>query len=33
MREIMSKEHILIVDDEEDILELVSFNLSKEGIR
>lgn len=31
MREIMSKEHILIVDDEEDILELVRFNLSKEG--
>ncbi len=27
----MSKEHILIVDDEEDILELVRFNLSKEG--
>jgi len=27
----MSKEHILVVDDEEDILELVEYNLSKEG--
>ena len=27
----MSKERILIVDDEEDILELVSYNLAKEG--
>lgn len=27
----MAKEHILIVDDEEDVLELVRFNLSKEG--
>ncbi|MBW2209149.1 MAG: response regulator [Deltaproteobacteria bacterium] len=27
----MSKEQILVVDDEEDILELVRFNLSKEG--
>ncbi|SLM30759.1 Alkaline phosphatase synthesis transcriptional regulatory protein phoP [Desulfamplus magnetovallimortis] len=27
----MSKEHILIVDDEEDILELIKFNLHKEG--
>jgi len=29
----MSKEKILIVDDEEDILELVRFNLEKEGYR
>jgi len=27
----MSKERILVVDDEEDILELVRFNLSREG--
>ena len=27
----MPKEHILVVDDEEDILELVSYNLKKEG--
>ena len=27
----MSKEHILVVDDEEDILELVRYNLAKEG--
>ena len=27
----MAKEHILIVDDEEDVLELVRFNISKEG--
>lgn len=27
----MSKEKILVVDDEEDILELVRYNLSKEG--
>ncbi len=27
----MAKERILIVEDEEDILELVTFNLSKEG--
>ena len=27
----MAKEQILVVDDEEDILELVKFNLSKEG--
>lgn len=27
----MAKENILIVDDEEDILELVRYNLSKEG--
>lgn len=27
----MSKEHILAVDDEEDILELVRFNLEREG--
>lgn len=29
----MAKEHILVVDDEEDILELVRYNLSKEGFR
>ncbi len=29
----MSKEKILIVDDEEDILELVKFNLAREGYR
>ncbi len=29
----MPKEQILVVDDEEDILELVRFNLSKEGYR
>ena len=29
----MAKEHILVVDDEEDILELVDYNLSKEGYR
>jgi len=29
----MPKEHILVVDDEEDILELVRYNLSKEGYR
>jgi two-component system phosphate regulon response regulator PhoB len=27
----MAKEHVLVVDDEEDILELVSYNLNKEG--
>ena len=27
----MLKERILVVDDEEDILELVCFNLKKEG--
>ena len=27
----MAKERILVVDDEEDILELVRFNLAKEG--
>jgi two-component system, OmpR family, alkaline phosphatase synthesis response regulator PhoP len=27
----MAKEHILVVDDEEDILELVRYNLIKEG--
>jgi two-component system alkaline phosphatase synthesis response regulator PhoP len=27
----MAKEHILVVDDEEDILELVRFNLAREG--
>ncbi len=29
----MAKEQILVVDDEEDILELVRYNLSKEGYR
>ncbi|RJR30208.1 MAG: response regulator [Candidatus Latescibacterota bacterium] len=29
----MSAEHILVVDDEEDILELVSYNLVKAGYR
>jgi len=29
----MPKKTILIVDDEEDLLELMSFNLSKEGYR
>ncbi|MBE9541416.1 MAG: response regulator, partial [Proteobacteria bacterium] len=27
----MAKEKILVVDDEEDILELLKFNLSREG--
>ena len=27
----MTKERILVVEDEEDILELVRFNLSREG--
>lgn len=27
----MPKERILVVDDEEDILELVRFNLAREG--
>jgi two-component system, OmpR family, alkaline phosphatase synthesis response regulator PhoP len=31
MTESISKKQILVVDDEEDILELVSFNLTKEG--
>jgi len=29
----MAKERILVVDDEEDILELVRFNLDREGYR
>lgn len=29
----MAKEQILVVDDEEDLLELVRYNLSKEGYR
>ena len=29
----MSNERILVVDDEEDILELVRYNLAKEGYR
>ena len=28
---IMAKERILVVDDEEDILELLEFNLKREG--
>jgi len=29
----MSREHVLVVDDEEDILELVRYNLAKEGYK
>ncbi len=29
----MSKQHVLVVDDEKDILELVSYNLIKNGFR
>ena len=29
----MSKERILVVDDEEDILELVRYNLANEGYK
>ena len=29
----MAKEKILVVDDEEDILELVRYNLNKEGYK
>ncbi len=29
----MSKEHVLVVDDEEDILELVEYNLTREGYK
>ena len=29
----MAKEHILVVEDEEDILELLRYNLAKEGYR
>lgn len=29
----MPKEHILVVEDEEDILELIRYNLAKEGYR
>ena len=29
----MPKERILVVDDEEDLLELVGYNLAKEGFR
>ena len=31
--ELMSRERVLVVDDEEDILELVEYNLAKEGCR
>ncbi len=30
---VMSRERILVVDDEEDLLELVDYNLSREGYR
>jgi two-component system alkaline phosphatase synthesis response regulator PhoP len=30
---VMAKERILVVDDEEDLLELVKYNLTKEGYR
>jgi two-component system alkaline phosphatase synthesis response regulator PhoP len=30
---LMSRERILVVDDEEDLLELVNYNLSREGFR
>jgi DNA-binding response OmpR family regulator len=30
---VMTKEKILVVDDEEDILELVRYNLSREGYK
>lgn len=33
MTDLITKKQILVVDDEEDILELVSFNLTKEGYR
>jgi two-component system, OmpR family, alkaline phosphatase synthesis response regulator PhoP len=33
MDEIMTKEKILVVDDEEDILELVRYNLTREGYK
>ncbi len=29
----MTRERILVVDDEEDLLELVNYNLTKEGYR
>ena len=29
----MAKEYVLIIDDEEDIIELVSYNLNKEGFK
>ena len=29
----MAKDRILVVDDEEDLLELIRYNLSKEGYR
>ena len=30
---VSTRERILVVDDEEDLLELVNYNLSKEGYR
>ncbi len=32
-RPLMSKERILVVDDEEDLLELIHYNLAKDGYR
>jgi hypothetical protein len=32
-REIMAKEHILVVEDDEDILELLRYNLTQAGYR
>ena len=29
----MIKEHILVVEDDEDVLELLRYNLTKEGFR
>ena len=29
----MARERVLVVDDEEDLLELINYNLSKEGYR
>ena len=29
----MAKEHILVIEDEEDILALVHYNLAREGFR
>ena len=29
----MARERVLVVDDEQDLLELVSYNLNKEGYR
>ena len=29
----MTRERILVIDDEEDLLELVNYNLTREGFR